>query len=175
QKELDPIEKGLASLNLHIPVYVVSINKTFSEDIIGFDATKAHLMPHSGTYLPIGQSRYLLYNNALTDDAVFNASDGYPLPMKVTIQCFPAKNEEYQTDKANFDSPEIKESIKAERQSLENELLRQVCLFSRLYWKSVKKQSMPVTLKYPEMLAQIVPHFSRPEIPRTGKETLWFL
>ena len=37
EKELEPIEKALADLGLDIPVFVVTINKTESEDIVLFD------------------------------------------------------------------------------------------------------------------------------------------
>ncbi len=167
-RELAPIEKGLANLGLKIPVYVVSFNKTFSDDILGFDRLKSHLMPCSGTYLSLGDSRYLLYNNALIDESTFKSQEGYPFPMKISIQCFPAKTSDKTTT-------EDEDTIIARKKEVEHELLNQVCHFSRIYWKSIKKQSMPVTIKYPEMLAQIVPHFARPDIPRTGKETLWFL
>jgi len=55
------------------------------------------------------------------------------------------------------------------------ELIDQVYQFSRIYWKSVKQQNLPVTVKYPEMVAQIAPHFSGKDIPEAGKDTLWFL
>ena len=55
------------------------------------------------------------------------------------------------------------------------ELLSQICGFSQLYWKSVSTQSLPVTIRYPEMLAQIVPNFGNAEIPGAGRERLWFL
>jgi hypothetical protein len=57
----------------------------------------------------------------------------------------------------------------------ENQLLLQVCRFSQLYWKSVSRQWLPVTLRYPEMLAQIAPHFRYGDIPEEGRESLWFL
>jgi hypothetical protein len=40
----------------------------------------------------------------------------------------------------------------------------------------VRQQNLPVTIKYPEMVAQIAPHFSGGDIPATiGKDNLWFL
>ncbi len=159
RKELAPIEKGLAELGLDIPVVVVSVNKTFSEDIIGFDDSQTQLMPYSFTYLPINKNQYLLYNNGLQKDTIFDAKEGYPFPMKLSIQYF---------------APNSTLSIQADEQIIPA-LFEQICRFSQLYWKSVSRQSLPVTLRYPEMLAQIVPHFARPELPRTGKETLWFL
>ncbi len=159
KKELAPIEAGLATLGLDIPVVVVSVNKTFSEDIIGFDDKQTQLMPNSFTYLPINKYQYLLYNNGLQKDTVFDPKEGYPFPLKLSVQYF---------------APKSTLSLKAD-ETIIPALFEQICRFSQLYWKSVSRQSLPVTLRYPEMLAQIVPHFSRPELPRTGKETLWFL
>ncbi|MBP6609584.1 MAG: hypothetical protein KA206_00660 [Paludibacter sp.] len=159
KKELAPIEAGLSKLGLDIPVVVVSVNKTFSEDILGFDDSQSHLMPYSFSYFPINKYQYLLYNNGLQKDLVFDAREGYPFPLKLSVQYFAAHSTE---------------SIQA-NEELIPALFEQVCRFSQLYWKSVSRQSLPVTLRYPEMLAQIVPHFTRPELPRTGKETLWFL
>jgi hypothetical protein len=44
-----------------------------------------------------------------------------------------------------------------------------------MYWKSVKQQNLPVTIKYPEMVAEIFPHFESEVIPPFGKDNLWFL
>nr|WP_297655712.1 hypothetical protein [uncultured Prevotella sp.] len=54
------------------------------------------------------------------------------------------------------------------------ELIGQVYQFSRIYWKSVKQQGLPVTIKYPEMIAEIMPHFESPTIYPDSK-SLWFL
>ncbi len=54
-------------------------------------------------------------------------------------------------------------------------LIDQVYQFSRMYWKSVSQQNLPVTSKYPEMVAEIFPHFKGGEIPEFGKNNLWFL
>ena len=40
----------------------------------------------------------------------------------------------------------------------------------------VKQQNLPVTIKYPEMVAQIAPHFNGGDIPSNrGNDNLWFL
>ena len=54
------------------------------------------------------------------------------------------------------------------------ELLTQVYQFSRLYWKSLRQQNVPVTIKYPEMVAQIAPLFQG-TIHKESKDKLWFL
>ena len=55
------------------------------------------------------------------------------------------------------------------------ELIEQVYQFSRMYWKSVKQQNLPVTIKYSEMVAEMLPNFQGTEIPEFGKDKLWFL
>ena len=55
------------------------------------------------------------------------------------------------------------------------ELLSQIYKFSRMYWKSVKQQNLPITIKYPEMVAEIVPHFEDDYLPEFGRRNLWFL
>jgi hypothetical protein len=158
-KELIPIEKGLASLNLSVPVIIVTINKTFSEDVLGFDLTQTHKMPHYGTYLAIARDQYLLYNNAFFSNTTYTGKGGYPFPLKIAIKRYVT------TEDDSSMGPDI--TLDA--------LLQQVCHFSLLYWKSVSRNFLPVTLKYPEMLARFIPHFIHPELPKTGKETLWFL
>src|SRR5690606_219909 len=37
------------------------------------------------------------------------------------------------------------------------ELIDQIYQFSRMYWKSVTQQNLPVTVKYPEMVAKSIP------------------
>jgi hypothetical protein len=44
-----------------------------------------------------------------------------------------------------------------------------------MYWKSVSQQNIPVTISYPEMVAQMFPYFKQPQIPEFGTAKLWFL
>jgi|SRR5690606_14277425 len=44
-------------------------------------------------------------------------------------------------------------------------LIDQVYQFSRMYWKSVRQQNLPITIKYPEIVAEMLPHFDGNEIP----------
>ena len=80
---------------------------------------------------------------------------GFPFPIKLKIDC---------SDKNQLQEPL---TIKG--------LIDQVYQFSRIYWKSVKQQNLPITIKYPEMVAQIAPHFDGDDIPQFGKDNLWFL
>ncbi|GGW61388.1 argonaute-like protein [Winogradskyella epiphytica] len=153
--ELQPIEMGLKRLGLEIPVFIVSINKTESLDIVAFDVSWKDLMPLSGTYINIGYNKFLLFNNTRYSNNNFNFYDGFPFPIKLKIEC---------TQK------ELVDDIKTVR-----ELIDQVYQFSRMYWKSVRQQNLPVTIKYPEMVAEMLPHFEGNEIPEFGKDNLWFL
>ena len=47
--------------------------------------------------------------------------------------------------------------------------------FSRMYWKSISQQSLPVTTLYPEMVAEMYPHFENEHLSDFGKNNLWFL
>jgi len=155
QEELQPIEDGLKKLGLDIPVFIVSINKTESRDIVAFDEAYRQRMPLSGTYINIGYNKYLLFNNTRYNDNPLREWDSFPFPIKLGIVC---------TDKELCKDPKII-----------RELLDQVYQFSRVYWKSLSQQNLPVTIKYPEMVAEMFPYFDGYEIPEFGKNTLWFL
>ena len=146
------IMQMLQHLGLDIPVYVVSLNKTESEDIVLFDGCSSYtkgnnvyqsLMPKSGRWLNLGLARegyrFLLCNNTRCEDESFRPTDGFPFPIKLTI-CCPNRQGEIDT-------------------SVVQQLIEQVYQFSRIYWKSVRQQGLPVTIKYPEMIAEIMPHF----------------
>jgi hypothetical protein len=156
KEELEPIENGLNDLGLDIPVFILSINKTESHDIVAFDKNWSDLMPQSGTFINLGFNRFLLFNNTrYSSNGKFNSNDGYPFPIKISIKCTEA---------------DLAKDIKTIK-----ELIDQVYQFSRMYWKSVRQQNLPVTIKYPEMVAEIFPHFDGNEIPTFGKDNLWFL
>ncbi|HAZ03020.1 MAG: hypothetical protein A2W90_18415 [Bacteroidetes bacterium GWF2_42_66] len=155
-KELKPIEDGLNGLGLDIPVFILSINKTESNDIVAFDNGWKDLMPQSGIFINLGGNSFLLFNNTrYSNNRAFNTNDGYPFPIKLNIKC---THEELAKDYKTI-----------------RELIDQVYQFSRMYWKSVRQQNLPVTIRYPEMVAEIYPHFDGYEIPAFGKDNLWFL
>jgi hypothetical protein len=155
-KEFDPIEKGLKSLGFgNIPIFIVAINKTESSDIVAFDNNYEELMPNSGTFINIGFNKFLLFNNTRYNGTPVGKADGFPFPVKLKITC-------------NIEEKE--KDIQIIR-----ELIDQVYQFSRMYWKSVRQQNLPITIKYPEMVAEIAPHFDCLDIPTFGKDNLWFL
>ncbi len=158
-EEIEPVLDMMNALKLECPLYIVNINKTKSEDIIAFDNNwYGNLMPKSGTYINISKSehKYLLFNNSRYDNSkVYPSTEGYPFPVKLRITS--------PTPEALNDSKVIKK------------LIEQVYQFSRLYWKSLRQQNVPITIKYPEMVAEIAPRFDGSTIPPYGEETLWFL
>ena len=173
KREFLKIERMLDSLDLKIPVYVVTINKTESEDIVMFDGEstytqknwntrtdeiKQSLMPFSGRWVNLGATTnshtFLLCNNTRYENERFSPMDGFPFPVKLNIVC-PNRQEEIET-------------------TMVKQLIDQVYQFSRIYWKSVKQQGLPVTIKYPEMIAEIMPHFEDKTV-YIDSNCLWFL
>lgn len=155
QRELAPIERALNELDLNIPVFIVSINKTESTDYVAFEKDNPLLMPYSGTFINMAFNNYLLFNNSRYRSKEFKINAGYPFPLKIKI---------------TSNTPEL-----LKQQPTIEGLLEQVYEFSRMYWKSFKQQSLPVTLKYSEMIASMVPYFVNHEIPEYGKDRLWFI
>jgi hypothetical protein len=155
KREIKPIREGMNRLGLKVPLYILNINKTESQDLMAFDNGWENLMPKSGTYIRIGEGRFLLFNNVrYNNDIKSSKAEGYPFPIKISISS---------PDKGAFEEVDIYKN-----------LLTQVYQFSRLYWKSLRQQNVPITIKYPEMLAQIAPLFDNP-IPDHAKDKLWFL
>ena len=155
RKEMQPIIDGMHKLNLqNKPIYILNINKTESKDIIAYDTDFNDLMPYSGTFIRLGERKFLLFNNGRFIDEKFYSSDGFPFPIKIGITS------------PNDDAFEDDNII--------TELLTQVFQFSRLYWKSLKPQNVPITIKYPEMIAQLIPKFNN-DIKDEAKDKLWFL
>lgn len=154
--EVEKIQKALEELDIgDIPIVVVTVNKTESRDIVVFDADYNEAIPLSGTYVPIGQHSYLLCNNTRYNGREVDKKSGYPLPVKLHLWA--------SDERIINDSDEVQK------------LIDQVYQFSRMYWKSVSQQNLPVTTKYPELLAQIVPFFNNGQVPPYGKQNLWFL
>lgn len=156
KKELKPILDMLYSLNVDIPVIILTINKTVSKNILAFDiASPETLMPLTGTYVQIAERQYLLYNNIRYTENSIVKQTKYQFPVKIKITS---------TQLELLDDPELIDL-----------LIDQVYQFSRMYWKSVAQQNMPVTILYPQMVTEIFPHFRNPLLYDFGKETLWFL
>ena len=151
KKELQPIIDMLKDIcNRDIPVIVVTINKTDSQELIGFDMSANGKMPMSGRYVSVGFNKYLLFNNVRY---YWNSKLGdrdYHFPIKLSIRA---------SHEGVIDDPAIL-----------RQLVDQVYQFSRMYWKSISQQNLPVTTRYPEMVAEIYPHFANGNLPGVRKE-----
>ncbi len=156
KKELKPILDMLYSLKVDIPVIILTINKTVSKNVLAFDVGAPEtLMPLTGTYVQIAERQYLLYNNIRYNEDTFVKKTKYQFPVKIKMTS---------TDLELLKDPELIDL-----------LIDQVYQFSRMYWKSVAQQNMPVTILYPQMVAKIFPYFRTPVLKDFGKESLWFL
>jgi len=155
KKELKPIIDTLHALGLPIPVIVVTINKTESKELLAFDTDSEKLMPYSGTIVKVAAKEYLLFNNTRYETTSTPTDREHHFPVKISF----------------FSS----QADLLEDPALTNQLIDQVYQFSRMYWKSVSQQNLPVTIKYPEMVAEIFPYFTHDKLPDHGKESLWFL
>jgi hypothetical protein len=155
-EEIKPIKNALFHLGYDdIPIFIININKTTSKDYIAFDVDSKELIPYSGTILNFAPNKYLLFNNTRYLNAENAKVESYHFPVKLNFQC------------TKSELLEDKLAIK--------EMIDQVYQFSRMYWKSVKQQNLPVTVKYPELVAKMFPYFKNNEIPDFGKTNLWFL
>lgn len=153
-KELKPISEMLHSYDLgDIPIYIVSLSKNLSSDYILFDQNSRELLPLSGTIAQISKNQYLLFNNTRYES--HSKVESYHYPLMIRISC---------SKPAMLDKPE---NIKR--------LIDQVYHFSRVYWKSVKQQNLPVTVSYPVLLAEIYSRFEDEYLNEFARTNLWFL
>ena len=152
--EGEQIEMMLKQNGLQCPVFVVNMVTAVNDDLIAFDTTKNDLMPLSGTYVHLRDTQFLLYNNERYTE---NGRGDVLFPIKLTITS------------ANTNTGGI--LTKADT----IDIITQVYQFCRLYWKSVKMQNVPITIAYPELVAQYVPHFNDENLPEFGKHNLWML
>lgn len=154
RSESEQIELMLKQNNLQCPVYVVNMVTAANDDLIAFDTSKSDFMPLSGTFVHLRHTQFLLYNNERYTE---NGKSEVLFPIKLTIT----------TANTNTGGVLTKEDT--------IDIITQVYQFCRLYWKSVKMQNVPITIAYPELVAQYVPHFNDEDLPDFGKHNLWML
>ena len=152
--EGEQIEMMLKQNGLQCPVFVVNMVTAVNDDLIAFDTTKNDFMPMSGTYVHLRDTQFLLYNNERYTE--YGKGDVL-FPIKLTITSANTNTGGVLTKKDTID------------------IITQVYQFCRLYWKSVKMQNVPITIAYPELVAQYVPHFNDEDLPEFGKHNLWML
>ncbi len=154
KRESAQIMEMLTSLKVNIPVYIISINKTETADFFVFNDDSPCLMPHSGTIVKLNPGDFLLYNNDFY--ASNSTSKNILFPIRVRAEKIVCGQGKIKLTDAEA-----------------TEMLTKVYQFSRIYWKSVRLQNLPVTIAYPEMVAEIVPHFRNGFLPPFGKTSLW--
>ena len=152
--EGEQIEMMLKQNGLQCPVFVVNMVTAMNDDLIAFDTTKNDYMPLSGTYVHLRNTQFLLYNNERYTE--YGKGDVL-FPIKLTITSANTNTGGVLTKEDTID------------------IITQVYQFCRLYWKSVKMQNVPITIAYPELVAQYVPHFNDEDLPEFGKHNLWML
>lgn len=154
-----PILKMLNEITATVPIIVATIYKTETKDVVAFDNTVKDRMPLSGTYINVDKQTFLLYNNSKYNQADFDKK-------KRKVFHFPIK--------IRLDS---RNSKALDNDAIVKEVLQQVYQLSRMYWKSVDQQNIPITVKYPELIAEVVPFFKNDVIPNQqfGCHNLWFL
>lgn len=157
EDEAEEIERTLKFFNLDIPYIVLTINDSKSKDYVFFDTMYDKIMPVSGTIVELHhRSEYLLSNNMRHDETQFYNIYQYPFPLKIKIN---------QPENVLYDVFDIKQ------------LLDQVYSFSRIYWKSIGQASLPVTISYSKIVADLAAHFPDKRLPENpvAHSNLWFL
>lgn len=153
-KALKPIEKMLHELELDIPVIVVSINKTYSNNITAFMHGDPYGLPEAGTVINYRPGQYLLYlNDRQPEQETYKG----PMPMPLKISLWSNKDEAC----CNND--------------IVSTLMQQIYDFCFLYYRSVKHARLPVTIVYPELLAGIMPWFKHEVLQERNEGRMWFL
>lgn len=138
-------------LRLNIPFAIVEINDSKSQMDICFDKDFDMGMPESGTYVRVGKSEYLLFNNTRYQKRPLR-SVAEELPIKIAIHF---------ADTGGFSH---------------RDLISQVYEFSRLYWKGLKQRSQPATIIYSKLIADFTANYNG-VLPNndTVNNTPWFL
>ncbi len=157
RQKMDTITKMLMSLRFDIELYIVFVSRTETRDYVVFDDGDRNLMPHDGTYVRLRSNHFLLYNNSRFE----GSTDGtIRFPIKLRILKYAKR-----TGMARQElSPEEA-----------REIMNQIHRFSRLYWKTVRQQPLPVTVLYPELIAEYARQFKHHYIPDFSRDTMWFL
>jgi len=156
-EESSEIERVLKVFNLNIPYVVLTVNDSKSKDYLFFDTMYDKVMPVSGTIIELKyRSEYLLSNNMRHDETQFYNIRQFPFPLKIKIN---------KSENVLHDVFDIKQ------------LLDQVYSFSRIYWKSIGQASLPVTISYSKIVADLAAHFPDNKLPENlvAHSNLWFL
>ncbi len=171
REQEEPIREAINSLQPGVPLYLVSINKSDRHDEVVLDKGYKNKMPLSGTYIPLQRNKYLLFNNDRYPDGE-KTSSKFPFPLKLAIR--EIWSEEKREKYFNL-PPEERARFQKVPEEVVHEIMEQMVRFSRMYWKSVNPQPLPVTVAYPAMVAEQVALFDRGEIPLMNQNHPFFL
>lgn len=138
---------------LNIPVFVVSFCKTNAVKIIAFDHNCVHHIPCTGTYLSIGDNRYLLYVNARYPPYPFQEENSHFFPLQLSL---------YSTCQSKLSDP-----------GLVREIIEQVYRFSMMNWEIAKKHPLPISVRYPQLALHSATHFSEETLPVNTGNIHW--
>jgi len=156
-EEAQQIEQVLKEVDLNIPFIVLTINDARSKDYLFFDVAYKDIMPVSGTIVEIKyKTEYLLANNERHSETQMYSIRKFPFPLKIKVN---------KPTNTLYDVFDVKE------------LLDQVYSFSRIYWKSINQVSLPVTIAYSKIVADLAAHFPDHQLPERdiAHSNLWFL
>ena len=153
RRELEPLEKMLREMKMDIPVVIAGISKTPSKSLLLFDQPEKNTMPADGTWAKTGKASYLLNINLRKQASSTKVKQ--TMPLRIHFQC---NREGY-----------------LEKEGMVLELLEQIYAFSYLHWRSVRQSPLPVTVKYPALIASFMPWFGRNFLPPHGRTRPWFL
>lgn len=156
-EEAEEIENVLKEVRLNIPFIVLTINDTKSKDYLFFDVSSKDIMPVSGTIIEIKpKTEFLLANNERHSETQLYSIKKFPFPLKIKVN---------KPTNTLYDVFDVKE------------LIDQVYSFSRIYWKSINQVSLPVTIAYSKIVADLAAHFPNHHLPEKdiAHSNLWFL
>jgi hypothetical protein len=154
-EEEKPIRTLLEHMDLRLPYIIVTINSTESKNYVLFDSSFDGKMPQSGTFIKTKPNEIILCNNTRYSRNTGTRLDGFPLPIKIKFKS------------SNYEKIDDADVVR--------ELIDQVYQFSRMYWKSVRQRTMPVTIEYSELVAKMIVHFKNKELNPFARNSLWFL
>ncbi|MBE0650615.1 MAG: hypothetical protein IH595_07215 [Bacteroidales bacterium] len=152
-KAFQPIREMINRLQPGMPVIVVRINSSLSEYNIIQDTGSREGFPYDGSYFHLGNHQYVFYINR--HEIPGNLPSHLPMPVQLG---FKSNNPELLNDGDYVKS-----------------LMKQVYLFSKLYWRSLRQPAIPVTVSYPRMLAGNAVWFERQTLPDGMTGLPWFL
>ena len=147
----------LSDLDISIPYVVLTITDDAGKDYVLFDEDYDGLMPVSGTYVRVSRNTYILANNERYQKSAILKINDFPFSVKIAFSKW--------------------KDVDLENPDVVKELIYQVYQFSRIYWRSIRQKSKPVTILYSEYIAKMARRFQDGKIPENlvSRKSLWFL